>query len=84
VLVAMELEFLPDAGRDAGGDDGEVPSSNTGEDEVVESKAAAITVDTAAANELNLAMQSPTPVHEEDPAKPKRWRANVGGIVSCQ
>lgn len=80
----MELEFLPDAGRNASGDDGEVTSSSTGEDEVVVSKDAAITVDPAAASELSLAMQSPTSVHEEDRVKPKRWRANVGGTVLCQ
>lgn len=76
----MEFHFLPDAGHDAGGDDGKGPSDDDREQLLEpEDTRTLFAVETATTGELSLAVRSATPVHDVDPSKPKRWRANMGG-----
>ena len=78
----MEFPFPPDVGYDGGGgDDGKDPSDDNIE-QLLEPEDPLFAVQTATTGELSLALRPPTPVHDVDPSKPKRWRANMGGISS--
>jgi hypothetical protein len=70
----MELDFLPDAGCDAGEDEGKASSDDSEEQLITPGSA----VGGRTTDVLDLAKKTPTSAPDLGPGKTKRWRANIG------